>query len=341
LFLIRFKKWLHAEILDTGVTAIQPAMRTPQGERNGEKMDRKKVKLLYIGGHSRCGSTILSNILGEIDGFFNAGELLYIWDRILSQDGICGCGAHICKCKVWSMVLDEAFGSPIQVDCKEMIQLRNSEWQSIKIPLWMRLPAARSKLLSNLSKYFSNLGKLYSAIGSVLSGRVIIDSSKNPAYLYMLSLVPEVDLYIVHIIRDPRAAAYSWLRKKEGFSQMSSFRTALSWNARNFMLDLLGSGFDKRYMRLKYEDFIAYPTRVIKAIMDFVGEEQKELTFIKDDEVELGLNHCVFGNPDLFKTGMVKLRLDEKWKAMGRRDRIVATTLTWPLMNRYGYLVFP
>ena len=305
-------------------------------------MDRRKVKLLYIGGFSRCGSTMLSNILGEIDGFFNAGELLYVWNRILSRDGICGCGVHVCKCKVWSVVFDKALGAPIQVDCNEMIQMRDSEWQSIKIPLWMWIPAAKSRLVSNVGKYLSNLGKLYSAIGSVLSGKVIIDSSKNPAYLYMLSLVPEVDLYIIHIIRDPRATAYSWLRKKVGFWQTSSWRTALSWNARNFMIDLLGRRFGKRYMRLSYEELVAHPRKVVKTVVDLVGEEQKSLTFIKDDEVELGLNHSVFGNPGIYYlTGAVKLRLDDEWKgSMGRRDKIITTTLTWPLMNRYGYSVF-
>jgi len=32
-------------------------------------MDRRKVKLLYIGGFSRCSSTILSKVLGEKEGF--------------------------------------------------------------------------------------------------------------------------------------------------------------------------------------------------------------------------------------------------------------------------------
>lgn len=73
-------------------------------------MNRTKITLLYIGGFSRSGSTILSKILGEIDGFFNVGEPLYIWNSMLSRDGICGCGAQISKCKTWNRFLTRRLG---------------------------------------------------------------------------------------------------------------------------------------------------------------------------------------------------------------------------------------
>ncbi|HDO25996.1 MAG TPA: sulfotransferase, partial [Nitrospirae bacterium] len=74
-------------------------------------MNENRIKVLYIAGMSRSGSTILGNILGEIDGFFNAGELIDIWDRGLASDGKCGCGMKISKCEVWRTVLDKAFGN--------------------------------------------------------------------------------------------------------------------------------------------------------------------------------------------------------------------------------------
>jgi hypothetical protein len=36
--------------------------------------------------------------------------------------------------------------------------------------------------------------------------------------------------------------------------------------------------------------------------------------------------------------GDVDLRLDEEWRAkMGARDRRIVSSLTWPLLKRYGY----
>ena len=46
-------------------------------------MSRRRV--LYILGWGRSGSTVLGNILGEVDGFFCAGELHYLWERRLSD----------------------------------------------------------------------------------------------------------------------------------------------------------------------------------------------------------------------------------------------------------------
>ena len=40
-----------------------------------------KIKVLYIAGPSRSGSTFLSSILGEIQGIFNAGEVIDVWDK--------------------------------------------------------------------------------------------------------------------------------------------------------------------------------------------------------------------------------------------------------------------
>jgi len=303
-------------------------------------MKSNKLKLIYIAGYSRCGSTILSNILGEIDSFFNAGEVMYIWDRIISENGICGCGSHVCQCNVWSNILEEAFGINKQIDCRQMIRLRNSEWQSIKIPFWMWVSAIRKKLLSKMQEYLANLGKLYSAMGSVLSDNVIIDSSKNPAYLYMLSRISEVDIYIVHIIRDPRATAYSWLNKKTGFAQISSWKSSLSWDIRNSCCDLFRREYGKKYLRIKYEDLMADPKKAVNSILEMAGESPKRLDFLKNNEIELGQNHCVFGNTDLFKTGVVKLCLDQRWKNMKERDKIITTAITLPLIYRYGYSIY-
>ena len=47
-------------------------------------MSGERVKVLYIAGSGRSGSTILDRILGQLDGFFSVGELL------VAQPGIGG-----------------------------------------------------------------------------------------------------------------------------------------------------------------------------------------------------------------------------------------------------------
>ena len=150
-------------------------------------------------------------------------------------------------------------------------------------------------------------------------------------------MVQAVDIYVVHIVRDSRANAYSWLSQKEGFVPKSPWESSLSWNARNYILDRVGAKFGDRYMRVKYEDFVQNPKGCVESVLRHVGDAGKDLSYIADDGVALRTNHCVYGNPDLFKSGKIKLKLDERWKAMTRSDKVVTTALTWPFMKRYGY----
>ena len=42
-------------------------------------MKSDKIKILYITGWGRSGSTILSMLLGQLDGFFLTGEMYQLW----------------------------------------------------------------------------------------------------------------------------------------------------------------------------------------------------------------------------------------------------------------------
>ena len=170
-----------------------------------------------------------------------------------------------------------------------------------------------------------------------MPGKVVIDSSKNPFHLYMLSLLPEVHVSVVHIVRDPRANAFSWNSKKKGFSERSIASSALSWDARNGALALLTRTFKGRNITLRYEDFVADPSSTARAIVRLVGREAPDLSFISNEGVRMGTNHCVYGNPDLFKSGTIKLKLDDRWKNMSAWDKTLTTALTWPMMLRFGY----
>src|SRR5918996_2767955 len=58
------------------------------------------VKTLYILGMTRSGSTILENVLGNVPGFFAAGEIHWLW-RSLVAGVPCGCRRPIDDCPVW------------------------------------------------------------------------------------------------------------------------------------------------------------------------------------------------------------------------------------------------
>jgi Sulfotransferase family len=307
-------------------------------------LSEERVKVLYVVGLGRSGSTILSNSLGQIRGYFSAGELNFIWRYNVIENRLCGCGRPFRECPVWTKVMDEAFGGMDVVDPREMMRLQASGTRTRHIPLMLAHRGERV-LKERLEKLLMNYGRLYDTIASVTGSRVVVDSSKEPAHGYAMSMVPGVDFRVVHLIRDPRAAAYSWLKKKpqpdsEEIEHMVRFSPAKSsalWDTWNASAEALWRRTPERYLRLRYEDFVAEPRKSLARILGLVGVTA-ELPLAGEREVRLGVSHTVSGNPNRFETGAVELRPDQEWvSSMSPRDRALVTALTLPFLKHYGY----
>ncbi len=308
-------------------------------------MDNSPVKVLYVAGLGRSGSTILANTLGQVEGFFSGGELNFIWKHALIENRLCGCGRPSRECPFWGPVFDGEFGGQSEDLAREMMRLQYSGARTRHIPL-MLTDGGREKIRARLGKFLDNTGRLYKAIRSVSGSRVVVDTSKEPAYGYALGMVPVIDLRVLHLVRDPRAAAYSWAKKKpqpdsadrEFMHQKTPAQSAVLWDAWNAAIEALWRRTPEKYLRLRYEDFIADPRASFEAMLKLVGEEGSELPLVGEREVKLGISHTVSGNPNRFDTGAVELKQDQAWtEKMSPRDQRLVTALTVPLLKRYHY----
>jgi hypothetical protein len=312
----------------------------------GERaVDNSPVKVLYVAGLGRSGSTILANTLGQVEGFFSGGELNFIWKHALIENRLCGCGRPSRECPFWGPVFDGEFGGQSEDLAREMMRLQYSGARTRHIPL-MLTDGGREKIRARLGKFLDNTGRLYKAIRSVSGSRVVVDTSKEPAYGYALGMVPGIDLRVLHLVRDPRAAAYSWAKKKpqpdsadrEFMHQKTPAQSAVLWDAWNAAIEALWRRTPEKYLRLRYEDFIADPRASFEAMLELVGEEGSELPLVGEREVKLGISHTVSGNPNRFDTGAVELKQDQAWtEKMSPRDQKLVTALTVPLLKRYHY----
>jgi hypothetical protein len=176
--------------------------------------------------------------------------------------------------------------------------------------------------------------------------RVVVDSSKTPVYGRLLDTLPEVELFVVHLVRDPRGVAYSWRRPKAHVGERESrlmsmhgaFHSSLMWLLLNGTTRALWRRARGRYLLVRYEDFMARPRETIQRIAAHVGEQPRELPFVGEHAVRLESTHTVSGNPSRFTTGVVDLRADLEWaERLSRRDQLVSTLTASPLLKRYGY----
>jgi hypothetical protein len=302
------------------------------------------MKVLYIAGCGRSGSTILDNILGQLDGFVSVGEIRYLWQRGMIGDRLCGCGEPFSACPFWTDVMQRA-QTDGTFDAARMVELLGRGTRARHIPWLVRARKRPQVVRERLGDLPEVLGRVYQAVADATGARVIVDSSKLPTYGELLRHVPGVDPYYVHLVRDPRATAFSWMRAKplparDGsvMQRQSPIKSAglwMLWNAATEGFWGQGPGS----FRIRYEDFIADPQPVVERIAGLVGEAPTDLPFTSATEVNLGTTHGVAGNPSRFTTGVVSLALDDAWRAdMRARDRRLVSGVTAPSAYRYRYL---
>jgi len=309
--------------------------------------DNHQVKVLYIGGAGRSGSTLLEMMLSQSQGVLALGEMCWIWERSLEGNELCGCGEPFHDCPFWTQVFEEAFGGFEQIDLNRIQYLRRNleRIRFIPVHLVSALQAAQFQQLSN--EYTGILEALYTTLQKVSGCRFIVDSSKSPPFGFNLSHAGKLDLRVVHLIRDSRAVAYSWQRKKirpeihwstQLMPQFNLVRSARMWNVGNTGGHLLKYAVN-RYLLLHYEDLTQNPVSVLKQVMNFMEFPEADLSFLQGDHFHANPTHTVAGNPLRFTNGNITVKTDEEWKsAMPPLQKYITTGLTWPLLLKYRYL---
>ncbi|WP_336921895.1 sulfotransferase [Aquipuribacter sp. SD81] len=308
--------------------------------------------VLMLGGFGRSGSTLLERMLGDVPGVVAVGEVLHLWERGVRDDERCGCGEPFSRCPFWREVGQRALGgwpaSPSEADAVVIDRydvVRNRHLPGLVTGLLRRRRRAAARRL--LDRHLA----LYRAVSAGSGAGLVVDSSKHPAFAYLLRR-SELDLRCLVVARDPRGVAWSW-QKTVGRPEVTSSRegvsadmprygvavSAVRWSLYGALfhaLSLLGVPVDV----IRYEDLLARPREELQRVLSFAGFDVQpgSLSHLDATSVTMSTHHTVAGNPMRFRTGRVDLRPDTEWRErMPRLDRLVVELLTLPLRLWYGY----
>jgi hypothetical protein len=301
-----------------------------------------KLKVVYVAGAGRSGSTVLDRILGTIPGTVSTNELNRIWIDGFSDNKRCACGQAFRECSFWRKVVAQAFGELRQFDPVRMKEV----WQTVDHSrhfLQLLSPVKLASFKKRLAEYQDTLRRLYFAIAEVSGAEIIVDSSKIPSGALILKGVPGLEVHVIHLVRDARACVYAWQKKKQNaksgvaLRQYTPLRTVMFWMMRNTFASLLATQLP--YVRIRYEDLMKNPRHELQHLLDrlapFAGQR---LSFAAEAAIALPEYHSISGNPDRFSTGVTNLRPDMEWLVkMNESTRRMATVLTYPLLAQYGY----
>jgi hypothetical protein len=310
-----------------------------------EKPIGEKIKVLYIAGAARSGSTLIDNLLGQMDGFFAGGEIQHIWKRGVLDNRLCGCGSPFWQCKTWSAIIQNNLG---RVDKAEVLEWHQTKKRLTRVRrIFYFLFRSKKHQYSELKPFLDILKSLYHAIAAETECRVIVDSSKSPLYLCLLRLIPALDVYVIHLTRDPRAVGYSWMTPKPTRDPNAApemhvsnlYNSSLRWNTRNFIIELMIREMPGRFVQVRYEDFMNQPRHTLERILSILNETPMKLPFITETSFHQSANHLVAGNPSRLDTKqIVEINEDVRWKKrMSTWDKFVVSILTFPMRLYYKY----
>lgn len=306
----------------------------------GDGDDAAPLKVLFIGGYGRSGSTLLDRILGQIPGFFSVGELRHVFREGFVENRRCGCGDRFQECDFWQAVTERAFGGlgDRELDRIAAAKDRVDHWW-LAPQLGRRLGTRRQR--ADVDLYRGGLRRLYAAIAAESGAAVLIDSSKDVSHGYALRGIEEdIDLHVLHLVRDPRAVAYSWRRRKfnpgagRNMDRHSLLRTSAEWSAIN-ALTRFHRPTGASYLSLHYGDLSTDPGPAVDRILAFLGEADRPNPVTPAGTVRLHANHTAAGNPNRFQRGSIEISPDEEWREeMSPTEKLLVGALTLPGLLR-------
>ena len=292
------------------------------------------LTVLYILGWCRSGSTVLGNISAEVPGVFHAGELRFLWQNGVLGTGSnrrCGCGESLTDCSLWSRVLEEARppGRGPGEHARDVVA-----WQA----------ACRTRHTGRVMRaappngWPATLAATYRAIAAQTGASVVVDSSKFASDAALLPRFEGIRPAYIHLIRDPRGVAHSWLRPKDYTGRRGVLNSSAYWLGFNIAAERVCREAGDRALRLRYEDLTGDPRGAIARVLNLAGLPADGNPVRPDGSMHLGPNHTVTGNPNRFDRGPGRLREDRRWhNGMPTWQRSAVTLITLPLLGRYRY----
>jgi len=238
------------------------------------------MRVVAISGAGRSGSTFFSLLLSQHPDVFNLGQLRHLW-RSFENAETCSCGETLRNCALYGDIVPVVHSRPGCVSPERMYAMgkafiedadKQSDWSDEDV---------RRQLSARHQDYLTAMQDVIHAIADRSGCRVMVDTSKTPATALAFDLLADVELFLLNLVRDPRAVAVSWQRRKG--SARNTLSRVLDWKKRQRQLERWRPALGERFFTLRYEDLAAAPAATIQAAADRYGIPLPANLFVEPD----------------------------------------------------------
>lgn len=299
--------------------------------------------VVYVVGAGHSGSTLLDILLSQHPSIEGVGELVNLY-RAKAAGEYCACGVPVAACGFWTDVEREWVARVGRPAAREFSSLQR---RFERLRSWPRLVRESRGASLAFREYAWSVEALFTAIRSVSGRPLVMDSSKYPSQALALSLVDQLDLRVLHLVRDVRAVAWSLRRTRRkdlrgGVPRDQRprpvARAAAFWVVTNLLAeDVCRRLGPERSMRVRYEDLMTQPAVTVRAIGALVAVDLSGVGEAFAAGTAVAPRHTVAGNRLRMAPG-VRLEPDIEWRGrMLTSQRWTAWLIAGGLMRRYGY----
>jgi hypothetical protein len=160
--------------------------------------------------------------------------------------------------------------------------------------------------------------------------RVFADTQKSAGRIRFLKAIPQLDVRVIHLIRDARGGTASLMKHMS----VGAVRAAYRWRITNMNAERTRRLVPKdKWMRVKYEDLCADPQGTFDAIADFAGVGRSTLP-----HNVFATPHHIIGNNMRLAGGGQTIRRDESWRTrLTARDLSLIERIAGRTNRYFGY----
>lgn len=301
------------------------------------------MKVLYIAGYGRSGSTILDMTFSMQNNAIGVGELTHIFQHY-TENQRCSCQQPYARCSFWSRVMEQWQAQLPGISLAEAAMITTN--------VQKRFGRYRTHITPDRESDFVKYGKiwhtLFTRIAQEANAGLVVDSTKSTRGVTYrptaLKQAAGLDVMILHLVRDPRAVMYSYLRGnnillEQGEATVKrggAYRMLASWIFTNAAATYVARQAGLPYLRMRYETFVTNPVDAIGQISAKFDLDLSDLQNKLRSAYPIQHDHGVAGNR-VRRQGIQKLQDDQEWQTELQPGLRKLALVALPLIKVYGY----
>ncbi|MCA9246498.1 MAG: sulfotransferase [Planctomycetales bacterium] len=300
-----------------------------------------RIPFVYLSSLPYSGSTLLSFLVNAHPEIASVGEMTGLTPEVVPDEYLCSCGERIRECAFWEKVTREmqAQGSDFDpTDFRTRFELGSTPAMhrlrtgSLRGNLLEVIRDGAFRMWPGHQMAMRELGqrneRLARSILRVTGKRVFFDAAKYHMAIRYLTLFSQVDLKVVHLIRDVRRATNSLMAR--GYTLRGAVTQWLRGN-RNIRRQLRHVAPEKRLL-IRYEDLCTDTQGVLSRLFEFCGVDSD----VRIDEFR-GLESHIVGNK-MRLSDTSTITLDQRWRTNLSASQLrEIDSMVGNLHEQYGY----